>query len=61
MLLCAYYNFNVYFFKNFCQSYFFGQIWSDNLKFYKITEIFYRGKLLHAYCDLEVYKILSFI
>ena len=61
MLLCAYYNFNVYFFKNFCQSYFFGQIWSDNLKFYKITEILYRGKLLHAYCDLEVYKMLSFI
>ena len=29
----------------------FGQIWSQNLKFSKLTEIWYRGTLLSAYYD----------
>ena len=50
-------------FQNICHSYFFGQIWSQNLKFSKLNEILYRDTLLHAYYDFHVYffKILSFI
>ena len=46
----------------FCQSYLFGQIWSHNQKFYKMTEISYTGILLYAYYDFNVYffKILSY-
>ena len=43
------------FFQNFCYSHFFGQIWSQNLKFAKLTEIWYRGTLLYAYYDFDVY------
>ena len=34
---------------------FFEQIWSQNLKFFKLTEIWYRGRLLYAYFDYNVY------
>ena len=36
------------------------QIWSQNLKFFKLTGIWYRGRLLYAYFDFNVYfsKIL---
>ena len=47
-LLYAYYNFNVYFFKNFCHWYNFGQIWSQNPIISKLTEIWYKGTLLYA-------------
>ena len=59
------------FLQNFCHSCFifsnffsfisFGQIWSQNLKLFKLTDIWYRGRLLYAYFDFNVYffKILS--
>ena len=34
---------------------FFGQIWSQKLKFSKLTEIWYRGTLLYTYYDFNVY------
>ena len=34
---------------------FLGQIWSQNLKFSKLTEIWYRDTLLCAYYDFNVY------
>ena len=39
---------------------FFGQIWSQKLRFFKLTEIWYRGTLLYAYYDFNVcfFKIL---
>ena len=43
------------FFPHFCHSSFFGQIWSQNLKFSKLTEIWYR---LHCYM---LFTILMFI
>ena len=59
-LLYAYYDVNVYFFQIFCKSYFFGQIWSQNLKFSTLTEIYLT--LQHAYYDFDIYcfKSLSF-
>ena len=33
----------------------FGQICSQNLKFFKLNKIWYRGKLLYAYFDSNVY------
>ena len=47
--------------QNFCYSNIFGQIWSDNLKFYKMTEISYKGKLLYAYYDFDVYSFKIFV
>ena len=34
-------------------SIFFGLIWSQNLKFFKMTEIWYRGRLPYAYFDMR--------
>ena len=34
---------------------FFGKILSQNLKFFKLTDIWYRGRLLYAYFDFNVY------
>ena len=34
---------------------FFGQIWSHNLYFFKLTEILERGTLLYAYYIFNVY------
>ena len=61
-LLHAYYDLNVYFFQKFCQSYFLGKIWSQNLKFSKLTEIWYSGTLLYVITTLMFifYKVLSF-
>ena len=41
----------------------FGQSWSQNLKFFKLTETWYRGRLPYAYLDFNVcfFKFLSFI
>ena len=43
------------FFQIFYQSYFFGQVWSQNLKFSKLTKIWYRRTLLYAYYDFNIY------
>ena len=43
----AYFDLNVYFFQNSFHSYFFWQIWSQNVKFFKLTEIWYIGRF---YC-----------
>ena len=60
-LLYTYFHFNIYFFQNFCHSHFFGRIWSQNLKFFKLTEIWYRGKLLYAYYNFNVYFFKIFV
>ena len=33
---------------------FFGQIWSENLEFFKLTETSYKGTLLYAYYHFNV-------
>ena len=58
-LLCAYYDFSVYFFKSFVII--FLQIWSQNLKFSKLIEIWYRDTLLYAYYDFNGYFLKIFI
>ena len=50
----------------FFHSYFFGQIWSQNLKFSKLTEIWYQGTLLYVYndfniCFCKIFVIHSFL
>ena len=40
---------------------FFWQIWCENRKFLKLTEISQRGTLLDAYYDLNVYFFKIFI
>ena len=45
----------------FCHSYNFGQIWSQNLMFSKLTEIWCRGTLLYAYYDFNVYFFKHFV
>ena len=40
---------------------FLGQIWSRNLKYFKLTEITYRGTLLCAYCNFNVYFFKTFV
>ena len=42
------------FFKTFVIHIFWGEIWLQNLKFSKLTEIWYRGTLLYAYDDFNV-------
>ena len=59
-MLYAYYSFNVYFSKSF-PFIFFGKIWSQNLKFFKLTEIWYSGRLLFAYFDFDVYFLKIFV
>ena len=39
---------------------FLGQIWSQNLKFFKLTEIWYSGTLLHVFYDFSVYFFKKF-
>ena len=48
-------------FLNFFHSYFLGQIWSQNLKFSKLTEIWYQGTLLYVYHDFNVYFCKIFV
>ena len=45
----------------FFHSYFLGQIWSQNLKFSKLTEIWYQGTLLHVYHDFDIYFCKIFV
>ena len=40
---------------------FLGQIWSQNLKFFKLIEIWWRGRLLYAYFDFNVYFFKIFV
>ena len=40
---------------------FFWQIWSQKLKFFKLTEIWYRGRLPYAYFDFNGYFFKIFI
>ena len=54
-MLYPYFEFNFYFFQNSFYLYFSGQIWSQNLKFFKLTEIWGRDTLLYAYYDFNVY------
>ena len=39
----------------------FWQIWSQNLKFFKLTKIWYRGRLLYSYFDFDVYFFKLFV
>ena len=38
-----------------------GVIWSQNLKFSKLTKIWYRDQLLYTYCDFNVYFFKIFV
>ena len=57
----AYYGVNVCFFKVFVIRIFGGVIWSQNLKFSKLTKIWYRDQLLYTYCDFNVYFFKIFV
>ena len=46
-IVYAYFDLNVYFFQNSFRSHFFWQIWSQNVKFFKLTKIWYIGRF---YC-----------
>ena len=48
-------------FPDFCHFHFWGQIWSQNLKFSKFTEIWYGGTFLYAYFDSNVYFFKNFV
>ena len=37
-------------------SHFLGQTWTQNLKFFKLTKIWYRGRLLYAYFSLFIFS-----
>ena len=39
----------------------FGQIWSQNLNFYKSTQIWYKRPLLYAYYDFNEYLLKFFV
>ena len=39
----------------------FGQIWSQNLNFYKSTQIWYKRSLLYAYYDFNEYLLKFFV
>ena len=45
----------------FFHSYFLGQIWSQNLKFSKLTEIWYQGTLLYVYHNFSIYFCNIFV
>ena len=45
----------MFIFSTFFSFIFFGQIWSENLKVFKLTKIWYRGRLLHAYFDFRIH------
>ena len=50
---CAYFHFNVYFFKDFFV-HIFGQIWCQNLEFSRLTEMWYRDRLSYTYIGFNV-------
>ena len=51
-----------FFFSKLMSFIFLGKICSQNLKFFKMTEILYRGRLLFPYFDFDVYffKIFAY-
>ena len=49
------------FLQNVCHLYFCGLIWSENLKFSKLTEIWYRDILLYTYYDFTAYFFKIFV
>ena len=53
----------MFIFSKFLSFIFFRQIWSQNLKFSKETDIWYSGTLLHAYhnFNFKFFKILPFL
>ena len=44
----------MYIFSNILSFIFVGLIWSQNLKFSKLTKIWYRGTLVYAYYDFNI-------
>ena len=50
-----------FFFQNFCHSYFLGQIWSQNLKFSVLTEIWGKRTFLYACYNFNVYFSQIFV
>ena len=51
----------MFIFSKFFSFIFFGQIWSQNLKFFILTEIWYRGRLPYTYFDFNVYFFKIFV
>ena len=51
----------IFIFSKFCHSYFFEQVWSQNLKLSKLTEIWYRCTLLCAYHDFNIHFSKTFV
>ena len=51
----------MFIFPKFLSFIFFGQIWSQNLKFSKLTEIWCRGTSLYGYYDFNVYFFKIFV
>ena len=51
---CLFHVSNLMFFFLIFHSYFFAQIWSHNLKFFKLTESWHRGTLLYAYHSFNI-------
>ena len=39
---------------------FFGKIWSHNLEYFKLIEIWLRGRLLYAYFDFNIFFLNIF-
>ena len=48
-------------FSKFFSFMFFGQIWSQNLKFFQLTKNWYRGRVLYAYFNFDVYFFKFFV
>ena len=51
----------MFIFPKFFSFIFFGQIWFQNLKFFKLTEIWYRGRLLYAYFSFDACFFKTFV
>ena len=51
----------MFIFPKFLSFMFYGQIWSHNLDFFKLTEISQRGTLIYAYYSFNVYFFKLFV
>ena len=51
---------SMFIFSKFLSAYFFGQFWSQNLKFSKLIWIWWRGTLQYAYYNFDVYFFQKF-
>ena len=51
----------MFIFPRFLSLMFFGQIWSHNMDFFKLTEISLRGTLLYVYQDSNIYFFKIFV